>query len=179
MAGIPEVASTSTGYGTGSAASMSQQPTQQTQHIQQQAQQPQQQQQTKNQPNRQARVQQAPSAFNTPAATVESSQNTRTENAQNANPNQIQAQAQSQDNYVVDEHDLDYITKELNDLIGKWNPNLQFDWHDEVGVMSVRLLNKETGEVIKELPPDDMIKSQLKRKIWLGAVIGTFIDKLA
>lgn len=172
MAGIPEVASTSTSYGTGSAASMAQQQAQQPQQVKQ----PQpRQQQAQNQQNTQTRTQQASSALNTPAATVESSQTTKTESAQNQNANQTQ----NQDNYVVDEHDLDYITKELNDLIGKWNPNLQFDWHDEVGVMSVRLLNKETGEVIKELPPDDMIKSQLKRKIWLGAVIGTFIDKLA
>lgn len=165
MAGIPEVASTSTGYGTGSAASMSQQQIQQTQQNQQ-AQQTQQTQQTQ-------QNQKDVSAVYTSTATGTTTQNATAENIANS------VQKAIRDDYTMDTKDLDNITQELNKLMSKLNPNLQFDYHQEVGVMSVRLLNKETGEVIKELPPEDMVKNQLKRKIWLGAVIGTFIDKIA
>ena len=174
MAGIPEVSSTSTaGYVASSATSTPQQQTQQTQQVPQvqQTQQKNQQAQQKNQQAQQPDV----SAVYTSTATNASAQ-------QNATAESIATRVQNaiRDDYKdIDTKDLDNITQELNKLMSKLNPNLQFDYHQEVGVMSVRLLNKETGEVIKELPPEDMVKNQLKRKIWLGAVIGTFIDKIA
>lgn len=134
-----------------------------------------------------------PSAFDAPAATVENSQQSRfvidtkgvaADNAQAQNqPTQAQVQDELDDIQIkpgsIDEVSLDNITQELNQLMSKINANLQFNYHQEVGVMSIRLVDKETQEVIKELPPEDMIKNMVKSKIWLGAVIGTFVDKSA
>ena len=73
----------------------------------------------------------------------------------------------------VDKDTVDFMTKELNDLMNKINCNLEFSYHQFEDVMSVSMVDKETQEVIKEMPPEEMIEGIMKAKIWLGA----FIDK--
>ena len=73
----------------------------------------------------------------------------------------------------VNEETVDFMTKELNDLMSKTNYNLQFDYHQFEDVMTVRMVDKQTDEVIKEMPPEELVESIMKAKIWLGA----FIDK--
>lgn len=65
------------------------------------------------------------------------------------------------------------MTKELNDLMSKLNCDLEFQYHKEVGVMSVKMVDKNTKEVIKEYPPEDMVEGMIKAQEWLGA----FLDK--
>ena len=67
------------------------------------------------------------------------------------------------------------MTKELNELMGKINCDLEFQYHKEVNVMSVKMIDKNTKEVLREYPPEDMIKGMIKAKEWIGA----FIDKNA
>ena len=73
----------------------------------------------------------------------------------------------------VDEETVDSITQGLNELMEKINCNLEFSYHKFEDVMSVSMVDKETKEVIKEMPPEEMIEGIMKAKIWLGA----FIDK--
>ena len=67
------------------------------------------------------------------------------------------------------------MTKELNELMGKLNCDLEFQYHKEVDVMSVRMIDKNTKEVIKEYPPEEMVEGMIKAQEWLGA----FLDKNA
>lgn len=126
-----------------------------------------------------------PSAFDAPAATVENTQqsrfviDTKGATAEEAKQPQEDADDIQIKPGSIDREALDNITQELNQLMSKINANLQFNYHEEVGVMSIRMVDRETQEVIKELPPEDMIKNMMKSKIWLGAVIGTFVDKSA
>ena len=55
------------------------------------------------------------------------------------------------------------------------NCNIAFEYHKEVDVMSVRMLEKKTGKLIKEMPPEYMIKGMEKTREWLG----TFLDQPA
>ncbi len=82
-------------------------------------------------------------------------------------------QQDEQDNQKLSEDQVDYITKELNKLMSKINCNLQFTYHKELNTMSVKMLDKKTHEVIKEVPPEKLIKHMIKAKDWLGA----FLDK--
>ena len=75
----------------------------------------------------------------------------------------------------MDEKSVSYMTKELNELMSKINCNLEFQYHKEVNMMSVRMLDKKTHEVIKEVPPEDMLDQMAKAREWLGA----FLDKNA
>ena len=67
------------------------------------------------------------------------------------------------------------MTRELNELMGKLNCDLEFQYHKEVDVMSVRMIDKNTKEVIKEYPPEEMVEGMIKAQEWLGA----FLDKNA
>ena len=78
-----------------------------------------------------------------------------------------------QDEQKLNEDQVDYITKELNKLMSKINCNLQFTYQKELNTMSVKMLDKKTHEVIKEVPPEKLIKHMIKAKDWLGA----FLDK--
>ncbi len=73
----------------------------------------------------------------------------------------------------MDEESVSYMTQELNELMSKINCNLQFQYHKEVNMMSVRMLDKRTHEVIKEVPPEEMLDQMAKAREWLGA----FLDK--
>ena len=73
------------------------------------------------------------------------------------------------------EEDMQEMMKELNELMSRINCNLEFSYHKEVNVMSVKMIDKATHEVIKELPPEEMIDNMIQAKDWIGA----FRDKNA
>ena len=80
-----------------------------------------------------------------------------------------------QDNQQLDEKSVSLMTKELNELMSKINCDLEFSYHKEVNLMSVKMIDKNTQEVLKEMPPESMIKHMMAAKDWLGA----FLDKNA
>ncbi len=75
----------------------------------------------------------------------------------------------------LSEESVSLITQELNELMSKINCNLQFSYNKDVDVMSVKMVDKSTNEVIKELPPEEMIKNIRQAREWIGA----FLDKNA
>ena len=79
------------------------------------------------------------------------------------------------DNTQLDEKSVNLMTKELNELMSKINCDLEFSYHKEVNLMSVKMIDKKTQEVLKEMPPEAMIKHMMAAKDWLGA----FLDKNA
>ncbi|MCH3959781.1 MAG: flagellar protein FlaG [Selenomonas sp.] len=79
------------------------------------------------------------------------------------------------DNQLMDEKSVNLMTKELNELMSKINCDLEFSYHKEVNLMSVKMIDKNTQEVLKEMPPESMIKHMMAAKDWLGA----FLDKNA
>lgn len=82
---------------------------------------------------------------------------------------------QEEETPKLDEKSVSLITKELNELMDKINCDIAFKYHKEVDVMSVSMVNKKTDEVIKELPPEEMIENIKKAREWIGA----FLDKNA
>ena len=77
------------------------------------------------------------------------------------------------DNNPLTHEFVSEMTKELNELMSKLNCDLEFQYHQEVGVMSVKMVDKNTKEVIKEYPPEEMVDGMIKAREWLGA----FLDK--
>ena len=93
---------------------------------------------------------------------------------QNADVRRTQKQAEDQQQRM-DEKSVDLMTKELNELMDKIDCNLAFKYNKEVDVMTVKMIDKETKEVLKEFPPEEMVKSMVKTKEWIGA----FLDEHA
>ncbi len=73
------------------------------------------------------------------------------------------------------EEDMNQMMQELNELMDRINCNLQFKYHKEVNLFSVKMIDKNTNEVIKEMPPEEMIENMIQAKDWIGA----FVDKNA
>ena len=95
-------------------------------------------------------------------------------------PVQQQQQGEEQQQQYVapgsmDEESTKNMTEELNKAMERANSNLEFKYHKEVNMMSVAVVDKQSGEVIKELPPEEMVNNIIKSKIWIGA----FLDKIA
>lgn len=109
-----------------------------------------------------------------PAASVDILQQVK--NAADTTDQTKTAQEQKEDDddeKRLDEKSVSYITEELNKLMSRINCNLEFQYHKEVNTMSVKMLDKKTGDVLKEVPPEALIKHMIKAKDWLGA----FLDK--
>ena len=92
----------------------------------------------------------------------------------------VQQQGEEQQQQFVapgsmDEESTKNMTEELNKAMEQANSNLEFKYHKEVNMMSVAMVDKESGKVIKELPPEEMVNNIIKSKIWIGA----FLDKIA
>ena len=75
----------------------------------------------------------------------------------------------------INEKFVSEMTRELNELMSKLNCDLEFQYHKEVNVMSVKMVDKKTNEVIKEYPPEEMVEGMIKAQEWLGA----FLDRNA
>ena len=97
-------------------------------------------------------------------------QNTQNTDAQNGKQKDSKQKKDKMDEKAVNE-----MIKELNKLMSKINCDLEFQYHKEVNLMSVKMIDKATQEVLKECPPEDMIKGMIKAKEWIGA----FLDKNA
>lgn len=74
----------------------------------------------------------------------------------------------------ITEETVSSMTDQLNELMSKINCDLQFSYNKEVDMMSVKMMDKKTGEVIKEYPPEELIESMVKAKEWIGA----FLDRI-
>ena len=74
---------------------------------------------------------------------------------------------------TMSEDSVSEMTDTFNQLMDKINCNIEFSYNKEVDMLNVKMIDKETKEVIKEFPPEEMIENMIKAKDWLGA----FIDR--
>lgn len=77
--------------------------------------------------------------------------------------------------HKMDEKAVDLMTEELNELMEKIDCDLKFKYDKDVDMMSVKMVSKETEEVIKEFPPEEMVKNIKQAREWIGA----FLDRNA
>ena len=95
----------------------------------------------------------------------------------NKNPNALNEEEEENEIVVppMDEEAVSNMTDELNELMSKINCDLEFSYNKEADMMSVKMIDKNTDEVIKEFPPEEMVKNIVKAKEWIGA----FLDRNA
>ena len=123
------------------------------------------------------------STFDAPAATVENSQARLVMDASSiqtdADQKGKEAETIQLKQQPMNEETVAKITQELNKVMRNANANLHFNYHKDAGMFSVALVDKDTNEVIKELPPEEMVRNIVKGRIWMDAFIGTFVDESA
>lgn len=114
-------------------------------------------------------------ASEAPAQEVSQAQPVDTFAAEDAKAQDEAAAEQKEQHEPLSEEQTAYITEQLNEIMRNINVDLQFQYHKEVNFMSVRMLDKKTGEVLREVPPEAMVEHMIKVHDWIGA----FLDKTA
>ena len=74
---------------------------------------------------------------------------------------------------TMSEESVSQMTDTFNELMDKINCDVEFNYNRKANMLNVKMVDKQSGEVIKEFPPEEMIENMIKAKDWLGA----FIDK--
>lgn len=69
--------------------------------------------------------------------------------------------------------DLEKAIRESNKLIFRDNSHFEFKLHERTGRMMVKLVDTETDEVIKEIPPEKIL--DLVASIW--DLVGILVDE--
>lgn len=87
---------------------------------------------------------------------------------------QVSASAEVQNtNQNSTREDLEKAVKESNKLIFRENSHFEFKIHERTGRMLVKLVDTETDEVIKEIPPEKIL--DLVASIW--DLVGILVDE--
>jgi len=108
-------------------------------------------------------------------------QNFRSENSNRENKikkNDIKSQPKSlqeQNEYTKEklEEDVKESVKDINEIVKKVKEDLSFEVHDETERMMVKVIDRKTKEVIKELPPEEMLDLSAR----IHEMVGLLIDE--
>ena len=71
---------------------------------------------------------------------------------------------------VPDSRDAGTIVKELNDAVQIINTNLSFSVDEPTGKTVIKVINADTKEVIRQIPPEDMLRVAARIKDLLGVL---------
>jgi len=93
------------------------------------------------------------------------------ENAIKSQPDSLQ----EQNEYTQEEleEDVKESVKDINDIVKKVKEDLAFEIHDETDRMMVKVIDRKTKEVIKELPPEEMLDLSAR----IHEMVGLLIDE--
>ena len=69
--------------------------------------------------------------------------------------------------------DVNELVKETQNYLEDLNIRLNFEVREETGEMVVRVLNKDTDELIRQIPPEDVIKLREKLVELRGVLFDT------
>lgn len=73
----------------------------------------------------------------------------------------------------VGQKEIDAAVDKANKVLFKNNSHLQFRIHDKTNEVMVKIIDDETGEVLREIPPEKML--DLVAKIW--EIAGILVDE--
>lgn len=73
----------------------------------------------------------------------------------------------------VDRKELDSAVDKANRVLFKNNTHLKFEIHDKTNQVMVSIIEDESGEVLKEIPPKKML--DMVAKLW--EIAGIFVDE--
>lgn len=99
----------------------------------------------------------------------EAVQNTKKDSTLDSQNKSIEVQSQRK----VDSRELENAVDRANKVLFKNNTHLQFRIHDATKEVMVKIINDETGEVLKEIPPEKML--DMVAKLW--EIAGIIVDE--
>jgi|WetSurMetagenome_2_1015567.scaffolds.fasta_scaffold92718_2 uncharacterized FlaG/YvyC family protein len=74
---------------------------------------------------------------------------------------------------AVPDSNMKEIVKELNDAVGALNSRLSFYLDSETKKVVVKIVDSETGETVRQIPPEDALKLSQR----MNEIVGVLLDK--
>lgn len=75
------------------------------------------------------------------------------------------------EDYLPSKHKVKEITSQINNFIGPVQTNLKFEYHEDLNEYYVTVVNPETKEIIKEIPPKKMLDMYAAMVEFMGMLI--------
>jgi len=72
---------------------------------------------------------------------------------------------------LVSEREVRDVVEDVQQYLLEHNIRLSFSLHDKTGDLVVRVLDKDTGEVIRQIPPEEMLKLREKLEQLTGVLL--------
>lgn len=73
----------------------------------------------------------------------------------------------------ISDENLEQIKDATNKVLEQINIQLDFSYDKELNRMVVKVINKETGEVVRQIPPEEMLKIAKR----MEEMVGVLLDK--
>lgn len=71
----------------------------------------------------------------------------------------------------LDDSQVKAIVAELNEMAKVSNTRVSFAYSDDIGAMFVRVLDSNTGQVIRQFPSEEAIEFAAKMREWVGVLL--------
>lgn len=100
---------------------------------------------------------------------------TRIKNSNNSSknkPDSLQEKSQQQEDDRL-EADVRESVENVNEIVNQIKEDLAFKVHDKTGKLMVQIVDLKTKEIIKEMPPEEMLDLEAK----IHEMVGILIDK--
>jgi len=72
---------------------------------------------------------------------------------------------------TASEQDILTAIDYANSLMELFNRDLRFETHEETGMLQISVIDKNDGKVIKQIPPDEVLKSIARIRDILGSLV--------
>lgn len=72
---------------------------------------------------------------------------------------------------VTDRQSLEIATRALNKLLVGLEGRLEFEVFDGTGILTVRVVNRTTGEIIRQMPPEEFLILKGKFRSYLEILL--------
>ena len=88
-------------------------------------------------------------------------------------PLTVESQPQDKEPRQLDRATAEKITEAIQQFVSSMDVKLNFQIHDGTGTIMVRVINEETGDLIREIPPSQILDLAARIDQMIGALFET------
>ena len=82
---------------------------------------------------------------------------------------------QLNDQQQLTREDTEELSDVLNDIAKMFNSRLQFRVHEETERLYVQFVDRDSGEVIKQIPPEELLELSAKIQKMVGLILDKYV----
>ena len=69
------------------------------------------------------------------------------------------------------EENVEEMSGALNDFMKKMNYDIEFSYYKDLDRLIMKVVDKKTDETIRQMPPEDMLKTLSSLREWIGVLL--------